>query len=253
MDFLFELLLITEDRSKFFSTNYQKGLEERIKNDGSLPKEITDPISVVKALYKADPTDGKYMDFITKMYAKGEFKYEDIKKINDEIKNFIKNLPRIKKLPDVKPDQINLNSYKSLNDLYDMVEQFAEQGEHVSNTAAEAVIKKTGVKKLIDTPNFKALIPLTCEAAAFYGSNTKWCTTSGEFDTYNNQGNLVIIIAKDKGKDRKFQLHYETDSFMNERDQPLSKVEITFLSSFPEYAKLLNMLIDKHYGEYIKN
>jgi hypothetical protein len=67
------------------------------------------------------------------------------------------------------------------------------------------------------------------------------------FDQYNEGGKLYIIIAKQGGKDRKFQLHVEHDQFMDERDQAVSKADIKFLSSFDEYTKFLNMMIKKHY------
>ena len=80
---------------------------------------------------------------------------------------------------------------------------------------------------VMDTPNFKVIIPKTEESACLYGTGTKWCTTAekdNKFDSYNKQGDLYIILTKIDGKDRKFQFHYESDSFMDERNQELPRM-----------------------------
>lgn len=124
-----------------------------------------------------------------------------------------------------------------------------------SQRAREREIKSDAVK-VIDTPNFKVIIPKTEEASCLYGSGTRWCTAARDnnvFDQYNKQGNLYIIMANLGGRQRKFQLHVEGDQFMDERDQSVNKRDIAALSNMPEYTKFLNQLIEKHYGKYFKN
>ena len=53
------------------------------------------------------------------------------------------------------------------------------------------------------------------------------------------------------GKARKFQLHMEDNSFMNERDLAIGKPDISALSKIPEYTQFLNFLIKKYYGKYL--
>ena len=67
------------------------------------------------------------------------------------------------------------------------------------------------------------IIPHTQEASCYYGKNTQWCTAATDsynmFNHYNNQGPLFINIRKTDGK--KFQFHFETNSFMDETDTPI--------------------------------
>jgi hypothetical protein len=67
------------------------------------------------------------------------------------------------------------------------------------------------------------------------------------FNHYHDQGDLIIIIAKIGEKIRKWQLHYESNQFMDERDQEISQADIKLLSKIPEYTEFLNTLIKKHY------
>jgi hypothetical protein len=113
---------------------------------------------------------------------------------------------------------------------------------------------KANTDRLIDTPNFKVIVPRTEEASCLYGAGTKWCTAgkkNNQFKNYAAKGDLYIIMANLGGKARKFQLQMEDDSFMNERDLAISKPDISALSKIPEYTQFLNFLIKKYYGKYL--
>ena len=58
---------------------------------------------------------------------------------------------------------------------------------------------------LYDGDDYMILVPNTAEAAAYFGKNTNWCT-SGEFEYYNDKGNLIIILRRKDGKDGNFIL-----------------------------------------------
>ena len=233
-----------ENKEEFIANQFKDKLTKAANEDSSYKGENT-PLGVVRELSKIDPTRGKHLQFIVKMYLAKQFKLEDTDKIKSELEKFEKFKPRIANK--------DLNSYKNLDALYDVTEQFTDADAPVSGKA-QAKEQKSGAKKLIDTPNFKVIIPTTEEAAKFYGANTKWCTaadTNCQFENYAKDGEIYIIIAKMGGKDRKFQLHYESDQFMNERDTEVDKKDIAALSEFPEYTKFLNLLIKKHYGKYL--
>ncbi len=201
-----------------------------------------DPLEIVKTLTAADPSKGlDNLNFIARMYVAGQFKVEDISKLKNELEVFMKAKPKIQNK--------DINSYKSLNDLYDVTEKFAPE-DLKSKGEVEKEIKDKNVVKLVDKPHFKAIIPKTEEAACFYGKGTKWCTAATEnsmFNHYHDQGDLIIIIAKIGEKIRKWQLHYESNQFMDERDQEISQADIKLLSKIPEYTEFLNTLIKKHY------
>ena len=199
------------------------------------------PEQIIQKLVGADPSKNKqYLLFLAKLYSAGQFRLEDVNRIKQEIQKFEKVKP---KLPQQSRD---INRISSLRDLYALLEPFEDQ-EVKSKRSVKQDIKQQGAKTIIDTPNFKVIIPTTKEAACFYGRGTKWCTAATEsdnmFDHYNQQGSLYVIIAGD----RKFQLHMEADQFMDEHDNDISSKDIAYLSKYPEYKQFLEMLINKHY------
>jgi hypothetical protein len=221
----------------------------RLQNEISAATDLTTKVAKEKELRKVQgkmsgPGD-KYLVWIARMYIGGQFKLEDVPRIRGEIVTF-------EKVKDQLPNK-DLNSYKTLNALYDAVEPFSQAA-----AAAEPEVKKDApepekdVEWLIYTPNYKALIPKSEEASCKYGQNTRWCTAAtggyNHFKSYSQRGDLVIIMAKIDGKLRKFQFHFETHSFMDERDQKATKEDIKGLSKYDEHVELLNMLIDKHLG-----
>jgi hypothetical protein len=203
----------------------------------------------------ANPSD-KYLVWIARMYASGQFKMEDVPRIRQEIITFEKHKNEMQNK--------DLNSYKTLTDLYAATDKFAEKKDvEVKDEDKD----DKDVEWLIRTPYFKALIPKSVAASCKYGSGTRWCTAATDshnyFDHYNKQGDLVIIIAKignaenefkygpQEGTWRKFQFHFDTHSFMDEQDTPKRKgsPEIKGLSKHPEYLQFLHMMIDKHLGK----
>jgi hypothetical protein len=186
----------------------------------------------------------KYLVWIARMYVGGQFKLEDVSRIRGEIVTFEKVKDQL--------ENKDLNSYKTLNALYDAVEPFTQQAEVEPEIKKDAPEPEKDVEWLIYTPNYKALVPKSEEASCKYGQGTKWCTAAtggyNHFKSYSQRGDLVIIMAKIDGKTRKFQFHFETHSFMDERDQKATKEDIKGLSKYDEHVELLNMLIDKHLG-----
>lgn len=244
-----------EARVAFAVKQYGPKIEQAVKRDQSARQaQLQDADATAIATYLGenyDPTPkGLYIAWLCKMYAAGNaFKIaEDGFAIKRALATFDKFKAKIEKK--------DINQYKSVGELKDAVEPFAD----AKTKGDEEREVRSQVDVVIEKPNFSVVIPKTEEASCAIGKGTDWCTaaTSGEgpnqFKNYSSQGPLYIIRAKDSsGKIRKFQLHYETDSFMDERDQPVGKKDIAFLSSFPEYADFLNMLIEKHYGEYLKD
>lgn len=86
--------------------------------------------------------------------------------------------------------------------------------------------------------NYEVYIPKTYAASCKLGSGTTWCTASTSsqnyFDSYTRQGNLYILInVNDPSK--KYQIHFETNSFMNKDDRNVSTKELmNILKDSPE-------------------
>jgi len=235
--------LLSEDREEFLQTKFGDALQDRAKEDVSRDLSAAE---VITALKKADPTDGKHLQFIVRMYLKKQFKLEDVQRLKTDITKFEKFKSKIANK--------DLNSYKTLKELYAVIEPFGEKDEPISAKQAAKQIKTSGAEKIIDEPGFTVVRLKDEEAAKFYGKGTRWCTAGEEnnmFNTYNEQGDIYVIIAKIDGKERKFQFHYESKQVMDETDSEISSDDIKKLSKIPGYNKFLNMMIKKHYGDYV--
>lgn len=244
MRFLEILQLILEGREDFIAQQMGPKLKQAYAQDTGEQLPDDKVLELVNQLKAADPEKGKNLQFIVRMYATNQFKLKEVDRLATNIANFL----RFKaKLP-VK----DLGQIKTLDQFYSMVEPLQNAPQDVSVRQQEKQIKQDAIK-LIDTPNFKVIVPKTEEASCLYGKGTKWCTSAAQnnkFDSYNSSGPLYIIFANFGGKQRKFQLHVEWGEIRNEKDEWPTKSEIANLSKIPEYTEFLNWLIKKYYGPY---
>ena len=185
---------------------------------------------------------GKYAKWLLNLYKKNNLKLEDLYKAQEYITAFDKAV-RIKRLPDN-----DLNHYKSLPDMYLAIRSFLKQPESKSERIRNIKQNEAGI--LYEDTAFIVIYPKTRAASCLYGKGTQWCTAAkkyNNFSYYNSQGKLYIIIDKING--RKYQFHAETDSFMDETDNPITH-------SFFEYVTdgLFNYLKNEiPYFEYVYN
>lgn len=252
--------MLLEDRADYIATNLKAKLEAAAQRDTG---QAMDSKAVVDELKKADPDpQGKNLQFLANMYVSGQFKMEDRERVKTDIEQFMKSRrgiaaklkePGNEELAGKYPNGVNdLLQLKSLNDLYDLVDLTGGAADVSGKEVARQEMQ--GANKVIDTPNFKVYIPQTQEAACRIGSGTRWCTAGDKnnmFSHYHSQGPLYIIMANVGGKLRKWQLHYESGQYMDERDQSISQADIAQLSKIPEYTDFLNCLIVKYYGKYL--
>lgn len=239
-----------EERIVFIIKNRGADLLRAAAKDHSMPPpnlkgNAKDIVSTVLAEF--DPSPNKQaLQWIANRYADGAFKAEDKDKIKDSLKLFFKVSGKLQNK--------DLMSYKTLASFYDALKPYEGAGAVPVSGKQQQKAAKLAAEKPIDTPDFKVIVPKTEAASQFYGAGPKWCTAAEKncmFDEYNRKGPLYIIIAGAGAAAKKYQLHYETNSFMDDRDLPVSPSDIKYLSTFPEYKDFLNMLIEKHYGKFI--
>lgn len=246
---VYELLLeAPEDRIEYLAKTMGSKLISAAEKDHSLGSGAKDPAKIAAMLAEFDPTKNKQaLSWIAKQYTLGAFKSEDKNKIKDSLELFFKVTGKLQNK--------DLMSYKTLDSLYDALKPYEGAGAVPVSAKQQQKMVKSDAEKIIDTPDFKVIVPKTEAASQLYGAGTKWCTAAEKdcmFDSYSRQGPLYIIIAGAGDSAKKYQLHYETDSFMNERDIPLKAADIKYLSRFPQYTDFLNMLIKKHYSKFIE-
>lgn len=220
-------------------------------------KQIRDIASLMRLLERFDPTKNKeYLQTIANWYSakEGRFRLEDEARVHNSLQRFHANKARLSRK--------DIGCFSCLNELEELLDVEAPyaDNEYKSNGEIEREIKANGAVKLIEEPNFVAIKLLTKDAAQYYGRGTKWCTaanTNNAFDSYSDD--LIVLLTEIEGKNRKFQFHFRSGQFMNEKDVEVTKDEIAHLSKIAGYTKFLNSIIEKHYQpiynkamEYVK-
>ena len=178
-------------------------------------------------IIKADPTYneqksqkmGKYGKWLLNLYKQGKLKNEDLYKATDYLSYFVKYYNKI--------TEKDINKLPDLPSLYNIIKPYKEasdNGEDIATSKSDEVRRiKEGAEKVYEDNQWLVVVPHTQEASCYYGKNTQWCTAATDsynmFNHYNNQGPLFINIRKTDGK--KFQFHFETNSFMDETDTPI--------------------------------
>lgn len=162
-----------------------------------------------------------FFNWLYSLKKNNELRNEDYYKAENYLKLFVTFFNRIPK------DKRDINSYKTLPDLYDVVEPF-ENNEDITTSKSQELktIKNNEVNKVFENEKWKVLIPKTKRASCLIGKGTQWCTAADQsrnyFDDYNKEGSLYIIINKED--DSKYQVHFEKEELMDTRNRPITPV-----------------------------
>jgi len=172
---------------------------------------------------KGDNFNKGYFTWLYNLLKTGNLKEEDFYKAKEYLNLFGKFINKIPK------ENRDINKFKTLGDLYLVVKPFAE-GEPTQATSKSdelRKIKKEEIDKVFENENWLVMIPKTERASCLIGKGTQWCTAAEEsdnyFERYSKDGPLYVIVNKDTNADgsKKYQLHFETDSLMDENDRPI--------------------------------
>lgn len=181
---------------------------------------------------------GEHEAWTAKAYAHGAInKFEDIQSRAVPALNAFHQAKKSKKLPEgTNPD---INSFKTFDHLESTVEKIPKEESKVKVENSEYT--------RTENEHWIHVVPHTEEASKKYGANTRWCTAADKhclFNSYNKTGELHIFIPKKpKYAGEKYQLHGNSESFMNEKDErapktarnsPFKDRPITGLYDLPE-------------------
>jgi hypothetical protein len=218
--------------------------------DNKKKKINTDNLSfeeVYNILIELDPTKNKkYCIWIIDQYTKGYFNLDDIKEVKDNI-NFYLNF-------------IDRKIVRQLDNNYTYSDMVEDINKWSNIELSDNSIKKNGAIILYDGIYGLLVSPLTEEGSCEYGSRTKWCTAAtiseNLFSIYNVKGPL--FIWKDGKTGNKYQFHFETGNFMDERDEPIDDEKLRcFIKDdqvikvlFENKLKILLDLENNIYGAY---
>ena len=196
-------------------------------------------------IIKADPTYneqspqkmGKYGKWLLNQYRHGNLDMNNL----SQVKNILDFFNRYNRQLEKK----DITQYKNVDQVYEAVKNYMADPTQATSKSDEArKIKEMGAEKVYEDNDWLIIVPKTQEAAIYYGKGTKWCTAStggyNYFERYNNEGRLYININKNTGD--KYQFHFESNSFMDAEDKPITGIiaEEIGLSSGAEqfYASL---------------
>lgn len=231
--------------------SYGPGIIETMSRDRTAPDHRIE--SLPGAFSPPNSKLKKYTEWIVKSYIMGGIKrYEDISS---------RAWPAIKKyvmLSDKKAlsrgtvgqpltDETNILNYCGLTGCRDKKGKFRPGLDDLLDKyedilqLAEAAAVKIGDGPVFEGDTIKIYHPKTEEESCHYGRGTKWCTAAREhsmFDDYNEKGPLYIVVPrKPVHKGEKYQLHFETAQFMNERDISVDLVDL--FEQYPELRKFV--------------
>lgn len=238
-ELLAENITLLEYNRDITAQNYGSKLVAVARRDRSIPQQFRDKDQVtdeqliglvLDQIEKSDPTKNKeYAQALAKIYGQGQTPFEDMgSTLSDYLVKFDK-LKRKKVIPSPRNDFMR---YASVGDFMSVVDEYPDVDESPEAKGKSHEIYKDSVLRVIQ--------PINKEAACYYGRGTRWCTaanTNNMFDTYANKGELFILIPqRPEYKDEKYQLHFESRQFMNEKDHPVPLGDL--VKRFPQLREI---------------
>lgn len=210
---------------------------------------------LLKKLEESDPTPNKkYVPWIAREYGLGNIQmledlpmmrsyldlFEKSKNKND-FKDYIKkktdylvNVQGNQKLKDM--------TYEKFKNIYNLTAKIFSF--YMTNYQPTVELKDKGNSETVyEDDDIRVIVPNDEQAACYYGQGTQWCTastrTENRFDHYNRMGPLYIILPKNpKYNGEKYQLHFESNQFMDETDTSKSLLE--FLANHEQFKDWLS-------------
>jgi hypothetical protein len=169
--------------------------------------------------------DGKFDEWLTRLYINGAADYEDINGEGGDALGAWKALSTRGKL---KPAHQDFNKFKALRQIQQLVRDSAYRDELRKIKDAEVIEKHKREKKevtLVDNERFLVVMPFNYGACyTFNNSNgyqANFCTGSSSglswFQRYSPEGPIISIFDKENpdNKDGKWQMHMPTNQLQN--------------------------------------
>ena len=193
-----------------------------------------------KDILESDPTyangdieAGKYSRWLLSLFNKNNLKKEDLYKAKEYLEKFDKKK--------VKFSNKDINTYKTLPDLYKAIEEV--ENKEPTKSELKRNVQKTDLDEdaelYMETENFKIYIPLTYEASCKLGSDTQWCTATrskrGYYDTYTEDNNKLYIFINKGNPSEKYQWNTKERYTCDRKDKEIS--ETSLCVKYPDLIK----------------
>ena len=201
---------------------------------------------------------GKYGKWILNLFNRGKITENDFDEVTPLLNQFITYRNRI-----INKD---LNSYKTLQDLSDVLGQVIDDDSMLTPNQKNKFLKKVKSGKVksdksndydvvLDTPNFTVYVPNTHEASMKLGKGTNWCTAHENPDHYNayTKNGYKLYIIRNKKTGERWQYSDGTDDFLDQED--LSFDVPSLMKQDKELSKFFSQVLGVDYctfdGTYI--
>lgn len=200
-------------------------------------------------LENADPTPNKiYTPWLAREYANGSIKrLEDL----DGLRVLLSDYHRYKNRRDFPADakdimRLSASTGSNRLALFNVLSRYTPPDREEANRGSAETVYEDGDVRVIH--------PKDERAACYYGQGTQWCTAATRsenyFNQYNSEGPLYILLPKNPQRSgEKYQLHFESNQFMNESDNPVD-LKMLLKVRFPQLEKVFMKLAPK-LQEYI--
>ena len=238
-----------------------------IRHDGTLPKAAVAKLgprptpedtlalwstmldqSLSRTQYGDLSQDGKFDDWLTRLYINGQVDFEDINGEGGDALGAWKALSIRGRL---KPEHQDFNRFTSLRQLQRVINDRAYRDELRKIQDQETIEKHKRERKeitILDTDRFLAVVPMNYGSCYTFnnaaGFRASFCTGSSQgltwFNRYADDGPIVSILDKENAEDvnGKWQMHAPTDQ-LNNGDQSItrSRGDAKFAELFPGLLK----------------
>jgi len=257
---IIELITEANVASKIKDPGRIKQIAIAMRHDGTLPKaavaklgprpteqstlelwsQILDS-SLSNTQYGDISQDGKFDDWLTRLYQNGQADYEDINGEGGDALGAWKALSIRGKL---KPEHQDFNKFKNLRQIQNII-QSREYRDELRKMKDAAVIEKHKRDKkeivILDDERFLAVVPMNYGSCYTFnnahGFQASFCTGSSSghtwFNRYADDGPIVSIFDKQNADDvnGKWQMHAPTNQLNNGNQQTRGDRE--FAERFP--------------------
>jgi hypothetical protein len=217
--------------------------QQRIVNAGTDDQTVLDHL--LSRIELADPTKNKqYVPWLVRMYLNtAHLKFEDaVSKTTEPLAKFYKLVQK----KQISQPNNDIGRIKDLASLVQLVDRYPDVEDKPKD------VDRGQAKPYYEDADIRVIIPQDQTAACYYGQGTKWCTAAQNnnmFNRYNNNGEMYIIIPKKPAyPGEKYQFHFQTKQFMDEKDHRVNLVELRerlpqLATIFAKQSKANNILV----------
>ncbi|MEP6710090.1 MAG: hypothetical protein ABJA64_00010, partial [Candidatus Saccharibacteria bacterium] len=207
-------------------------LADRVENDRSYSQDN------FQSLVDTDPTSTKsYLRWIIDSYVNNGIKlYEDLlSRVKPALEDYVylKSTTQLGATEKIIDNYCGIvgctKKFKEKPGLESLIDKYEPALEHRREKIVQSAQIKEDTEQVFESDELVILQPKTEEASCYYGQGTKWCTAAkknNSFNEYNKDGKLYILLPKTpQHEGEKYQLHFETSSFMDEKDESVYLLE----------------------------